>query len=224
MTKNNVMKLLISFNGCPVHLFKHALSLIAIFTLVIIGNEQFVWAQPLLELAPLPSLVQEEQEITFLGRISFEGQPLIDQSIDIVDAVTDQIMGTTISDSNGEFIFTWIAVSRGEAYYFYAEFTPAGAPVFSRSVQYPVLVTQTVGEETPDVVETESDSPSGENSESTNEISESNSELVVGSDYVNPDVLLLVIIPIAVSVGYIIYKSKRRYTTRPSIEIRGGLD
>ncbi|MEX0764015.1 MAG: hypothetical protein WEC35_06195 [Nitrosopumilaceae archaeon] len=218
------MKLIVAFNGFSVSFFQYALILITIFTLISISSEQFAWAQLLLELAPIPSSVQEGQEITFSGRISLEGQPLADQPIDIVNAITGQILDTTASDSNGEFILTWIAVPQDDVYLFYAEFTFPGAPVPVRSVPYEVVVTKTVGGETTDAIETGSDSPSEEDSGSINEISDLNSELVVGSDYVNPDVLLLIIIPIVAVVGYFIYKSKHHQTTRPSIEIRGGLD
>lgn len=178
----------------------------------------FAFSQLVLVLNPVQSSVEEGQEVTFSGRISIEGQGLSNLSIDIKDAISGQIIGTTSTDTAGQFFLTWVGVYRGEPYLFYAEFVLAGAPASARSEMYEVLVTQKPIEES-DTSETRTESGVED------ELADSNSELAGNLDYINPDFLLLIIIPIAAAIVYAVYRSRPRSSApRPSVEIRGGLD
>ena len=202
------------------------LSSIIIFLVITGSGEQKAWSQLVLDLRPIPSSIEEGQMLEFSGSIAIEGQPLPALTIVIKDAITGQVIGTVESDSNGEFHFNWIAVYQNGPYAFFAELVTTDA-VSARSATYEVTVTHAIGEEVPPAPESRTDSDAEVNSntasEETRTTTETSSEFEGEANYINLDLFLLIIVLVGVTAAYVIHKS-RRHTTRPSIEIRGGLD
>jgi len=103
--------------------------------------------QPELFFTPLPTRVDEGTTIEFSGQLTAEGIPLAGKTIyikDDVDFGTDTILGTVVSDQNGEFSATWVAVPRSSgAYDFYAVFEGDLEVNRVRSATYSVYVTIT---------------------------------------------------------------------------------
>ncbi len=95
---------------------------------------------------PLPSSVQSGDEIVFSGVFyTNDGYLISDATLVIKDDVSfgaDYILGTVVTDENGEFYGTWNALPRsgGGAYDFYVVFEGSSNIAYTRSQTYSVDV------------------------------------------------------------------------------------
>jgi len=104
---------------------------------------------------PLPSSVQSGDEIVFSGVFyTNDGYLISDATIIIKDDVSfgaDYILGTVVTDENGEFYGTWNALPRsgGGAYDFYVVFEGSSNIAYTRSQTYSVYVDSHTSTPTP---------------------------------------------------------------------------
>ena len=114
---------------------------------------------------PLPSSVQSGDEIVFSGVFyTNDGYLISDATIIIKDDVSfgaDYILGTVVTDENGEFYGTWNALPRsgGGAYDFYVVFEGSSNIAYTRSQTYSVYVDSHTSTPTPAPVPTPAPAP-----------------------------------------------------------------
>jgi len=120
------------------------LSLIIIISLTPLAFAQYYEA--VLELDPIPSQVFVGDTITFSGQLYTTDDHVIQEAtVSIKDDVTfdiDPVLGTVITDENGEFLGEWEAELRldGGAYDFYAYYDGASDVSYARSQTHSVTV------------------------------------------------------------------------------------
>jgi hypothetical protein len=141
------------------------LSVLAVAMIGLMVPSVFAQSSSTLVFDPLPSSVQSGDEIVFSGVFyTNDGYLISDATLVIKDDVSfgaDYILGTVVTDENGEFYGTWNALPRsgGGAYDFYVVFEGSSNIAYTRSQTYSVYVDSHTSTPTPAPVPTPAPAP-----------------------------------------------------------------